>query len=167
MENIRGCIQKLPDWVDNEVYAYNNNTRWEATQRIMAAELTRLTHKIAIQLHLVAKSCTIHSRRPVRKIWIHPRSTESEITLLVFLQILTAPKKFSNKVYICSVMIFPTIIQPFPEELWRLEVFTTMKDEAGFFRVVRLCSYMVWYHSFRGSCCIHLTSVKSGYTVLN
>jgi len=21
----------------------------------------------------VAKSCTIHSRRPVRKIWIHPR----------------------------------------------------------------------------------------------
>jgi hypothetical protein len=26
------------------------NTRWEATQRIMAARLTRLTHKIAIQL---------------------------------------------------------------------------------------------------------------------
>jgi hypothetical protein len=25
----------------------------------MAAKLTRLTHKIAIQLHLVAKSCTI------------------------------------------------------------------------------------------------------------
>jgi hypothetical protein len=21
---IRGCIQKLPDWVDNEIYAYNN-----------------------------------------------------------------------------------------------------------------------------------------------
>jgi hypothetical protein len=36
----------------------------------MAAELTRLTHKIAIQLHLVAKSCNIcssRSRRPVRK----------------------------------------------------------------------------------------------------
>jgi hypothetical protein len=30
------------------------NTRWEATQRFMAAKLTRLTHKIAIQLHLVA-----------------------------------------------------------------------------------------------------------------
>jgi hypothetical protein len=44
-------------------------TRWEATQRVMAANLTRLTHKIAIQLHLVAKSCTIWSslsRRPVR-----------------------------------------------------------------------------------------------------
>jgi hypothetical protein len=37
----------------------------------MAAKLTRLTHKIAIQLHLVAESCTIcttRSRRPVRKL---------------------------------------------------------------------------------------------------
>jgi hypothetical protein len=36
----------------------------------MAAKLTRLTHKIAIQLHLVAESCAIcssRSRRPVRK----------------------------------------------------------------------------------------------------
>jgi len=36
----------------------------------MAAELTRLTHEIATQLHLVAESCTICSscsRRPVRK----------------------------------------------------------------------------------------------------
>jgi hypothetical protein len=47
------------------------NTRWEATQRVMAAKLTRLTHKIAIQLHLVAESCTIYSsrsRRSVRKL---------------------------------------------------------------------------------------------------
>jgi hypothetical protein len=21
---IQGCIQKFPDWVDNEIYAYNN-----------------------------------------------------------------------------------------------------------------------------------------------
>jgi hypothetical protein len=36
----------------------------------MAAKLTRLTHKIAIQLHLVAESCTIYSSRsgqPVQK----------------------------------------------------------------------------------------------------
>jgi hypothetical protein len=36
----------------------------------MAAKLTRLTHKIAIKLHLVAESCTIcssRSRWPVRK----------------------------------------------------------------------------------------------------
>jgi hypothetical protein len=45
--------------------------RWEATQRVMATKLTRLTHKTAIQLHPVAESCTIlssHSRRPVRKL---------------------------------------------------------------------------------------------------
>jgi hypothetical protein len=38
----------------------------------MAAKLTRLTHRIAIQLHLVAESCTIcssRSRWPVRKLW--------------------------------------------------------------------------------------------------
>jgi len=42
----------------------------------MAAKLFRLTpHKIAIQLHLVAESCTIHSprsRRPVRKLFDTP-----------------------------------------------------------------------------------------------
>jgi hypothetical protein len=46
-------------------------TDWEAAQRVMAAKLTRLTHKIAIQLHLVAESSTIcssRSRRPVRKL---------------------------------------------------------------------------------------------------
>jgi len=47
------------------------NTRREATQRIMAAKLTGLTHKIAIQLYLMAESCTIRSsrsRRPVQKL---------------------------------------------------------------------------------------------------
>jgi hypothetical protein len=47
------------------------NIRLEATQRVMAAKLTRLTYKRAIQLHLFAESCTIcssRSRRPVRKI---------------------------------------------------------------------------------------------------
>jgi hypothetical protein len=37
----------------------------------MTAKLTRLIHKIAIQLHLVAETCTIcsyRSRRPVRKL---------------------------------------------------------------------------------------------------
>jgi len=33
----------------------------------MGAKLTRLTHKIAIQLHLVAESSS-RSRRPVRKL---------------------------------------------------------------------------------------------------
>jgi len=37
----------------------------------MAAKLTRLTHKMAIQLQLVAEGCIIcssHFRRPVRKL---------------------------------------------------------------------------------------------------
>jgi len=37
----------------------------------MGTKLTRLTHKITIQLHLVAESCNIcnsRSRRPVRKL---------------------------------------------------------------------------------------------------
>jgi hypothetical protein len=47
------------------------NTHWEATQRVMVAKLTRLSHKIAIQLHLVVESCTICSscpRQPVQKL---------------------------------------------------------------------------------------------------
>jgi len=55
----------------------------------MATKLTILTHKIAIQLHLVAKSCTIcssRSRRPVRKLLDTPsyiiiiRHSESSVT---------------------------------------------------------------------------------------
>jgi hypothetical protein len=66
---IRWCIQKFPDWAVNEIITIS--IRWEETQRVMAAKVTRLTHKIAIQLHLVTESFTIYSsrsRRPVRKL---------------------------------------------------------------------------------------------------
>jgi hypothetical protein len=52
------------------------NTRSEAIQRVMAAKLTRLTHKIAIQLHLVAESSTFAVLAPDDQsgnVWIHPR----------------------------------------------------------------------------------------------
>jgi hypothetical protein len=55
------------------------NTRWETTQSVMAIKITRLTRKIAIQLHLVAESCTIcssRSRRPVRKLLDIPSYTQ-------------------------------------------------------------------------------------------
>jgi hypothetical protein len=45
------------------------NTRWEATQWVTEAKRTRLTHKIAIQLHLVTESCTICSSRSRRPVW--------------------------------------------------------------------------------------------------
>jgi len=35
---IRGCIQRFPDWVDNEI-SNNNNTRWEATRRLWRQNL--------------------------------------------------------------------------------------------------------------------------------
>jgi len=47
------------------------STRCEATQRVMTGKFTRVIHKIAIQLHLLAESCTIccsRARRPVRKL---------------------------------------------------------------------------------------------------
>jgi hypothetical protein len=68
---IGGCIQKFPDWVITKYTLTTINTRWEATQSVTAPNFTTLTHKIAIQLHLVAESCTIcssRSRRPVRKL---------------------------------------------------------------------------------------------------
>jgi hypothetical protein len=43
----------------------------EATQRVMVAKLTSLTHRIVMQLHLVAESCTIcssSSRQHVQKL---------------------------------------------------------------------------------------------------
>jgi hypothetical protein len=53
----------------------------------MAAKLTRLTHKIATQLHLVAESCTIcssRSRRPVRKLLDNPSyyTLQTNLTLM-------------------------------------------------------------------------------------
>jgi len=69
--SLRWCIQNFPDWVDKKYMLKTTNTHWDATQRIMAAKLTTLAHKIAIQLHLVAESCIIccsRSRRPVRKL---------------------------------------------------------------------------------------------------
>jgi hypothetical protein len=48
----------------------------------METKLTRLTHKLAIQLHLVAESCTIYnscSRWPVLKIL----DTPSHIKIII------------------------------------------------------------------------------------
>jgi hypothetical protein len=72
---IRVCIQKFPDCVVMKYKLTSTNTHWEATKRVMAAKLTRLTHKIAIQLHLVAERCIIRSsrsKRPVRKLFDTP-----------------------------------------------------------------------------------------------
>jgi hypothetical protein len=65
----------------------------------MAAKLTRMTHKIAIQLHLAAESCTVSSSRsrwPVRKLL----NTPSHATLEVF----TAMKIQSHGLLGCDTL---------------------------------------------------------------
>jgi hypothetical protein len=77
-------------------------TRTVATQSVMAAKLTRLTHKIAIQLHLVAESSTIcssRSRRPVRKLLVTP----SHIPLKSVIQRALTGK---NHWHICRVVFW-------------------------------------------------------------
>jgi hypothetical protein len=55
-----------------KIHSYNNKHSLRSnTKRVTAAKLTRLTHKIAIQLHLAAEIRTIRSsrsRRLVRKL---------------------------------------------------------------------------------------------------
>jgi hypothetical protein len=72
----RGCIQKFQDNVDKEINNNNNNKHsLRSNTNCYSDKLTRLTHKIAIELHLVAESCTIcssRSRRPVRKLFVTP-----------------------------------------------------------------------------------------------
>jgi hypothetical protein len=59
-------------WLDDNEINNNNNNKHSlrSNKKGYGGKLTRLTHKIVIQLHLVAESCTIRSsrsRRPVRK----------------------------------------------------------------------------------------------------
>jgi hypothetical protein len=68
-----GCTKVHPKVSGLRHNEINNNNKHSlrSNAKDMAAKLTRLTHKIAIQLRLVAKSCTIcnsRSRRPVRKL---------------------------------------------------------------------------------------------------
>jgi hypothetical protein len=55
----------------------------------MAAKLTRLTHKIAMQLHLVAVSCTICSSRATGgqdgNFWIHHR--KPVVSIIQFIKV--------------------------------------------------------------------------------
>jgi hypothetical protein len=78
---IRGCIQNFGTESITKQTTEAINTRWEATQRVVAAKLTRLTHKIAIQLHLVAESVLfviLAAGGQFGNLWIHPRTRGEE-----------------------------------------------------------------------------------------
>jgi hypothetical protein len=90
------------------------NTRWGATQRVMAAKLTRLTHKIAIQLRLVAESCTIcsaRSRRPVRKLLDTPSHSKYCSVLSDSVDTTTTPSNPPPPTYSPAVHLPPSSIQ--------------------------------------------------------
>jgi len=64
----------------------------------MTVKLTRLTHKIAIQLDLVAESCTIcgsRSRRAVRKLLVTPSYAQRDKGIL--LNWLVGPHPVRNR----------------------------------------------------------------------
>jgi hypothetical protein len=72
---IWGYIQKFPDWVDNEINNNNDKHSLRSNTKGYGCKNGRVTHKIAIQLHLLAESCTIcssRSRWPVRKFLYTP-----------------------------------------------------------------------------------------------
>jgi hypothetical protein len=57
------------------VILYHNKHSLRSNTNVIVAKLTGITHKIAIQLHLVAESCIIYSpcsRKPVRKLLYTP-----------------------------------------------------------------------------------------------
>jgi hypothetical protein len=70
----------------NEINNNNKHSFRSNKNSYDGKKLTRLTHKIAIQLHLVGESCTIfssRSRRPVRKLLYTPSYIYRMISLLI------------------------------------------------------------------------------------
>jgi hypothetical protein len=89
----------------------------------MATKLTRLTHKIAIRLHLVAESCTIcssRSRRPVRKLLVNPRISARIIISKTLFPCILFYSIFVSSCSKCS------IASGADETLWSECVLTTM-----------------------------------------
>jgi hypothetical protein len=113
-------------------------------QRVTAAKLTRLTHKIAIQLYLVAKSCIICSsrcRRPVRKLLDTPSYfTESERNRIGWCGLDSSrSRQGTEAVSLNTVMKF--------QAPWKVQNFLTIWATVSFFR--RLFSMELVYGTRR------------------
>jgi hypothetical protein len=146
---IRGWIQNFPDRLDNEIKTAKINTRWEATQRVMAAKLNTLTHKIAIQLHPVAESCTIwssRSRRPVRKLLDTP---SYDISPLVFIGYTAV--RFNHCSCLWRQIIFVTCHAVYIRVKVSSRVCTPRYDESGCDR--RQDSELLKFGACRGEIC--------------
>jgi hypothetical protein len=90
----------------------------------MAAKVTRLTHKIAIQLHLVAESCTEHFWPPV---FAHSVCDvfPAPITSSIMFYCITNLK--SLKYYNRPVSFLPNFVTSICKGFARLRVFTAVE----------------------------------------
>jgi hypothetical protein len=122
----------------------------------MAAKLTILTHKIAIQLHLLAESCTIcsiHSiRRPVRKILDTPWHSNNIIFLFSFSSSSSSIFYFfpffctvSFTSYSCSTCSsYPTCVCALLWQKLRLN-FASLERERERGRAARSVGFVAWW----------------------
>jgi hypothetical protein len=85
----------------------------------MTTKLTRVTHKIAIQLHLVAESCTIcssRSRWPVRKLLDTPSYLLYDSQEIVDIRHCSTERHVCVFLYVC---VYSTGVTP--SSNWRLK----------------------------------------------
>jgi hypothetical protein len=97
------------------------NTRWEATQRVMEAKFTTVIRKIAIQLRLVAESCTkcsFRSRRPVRKLLDTPSYKSTLVQLVTWVEITFHSVVQNFKMGIMIQLIYPSLFLMLPSDGW-------------------------------------------------
>jgi hypothetical protein len=81
------------------------NTRWEAIQRVVAAKLTVLTHKIAIQLHLMAESSTICSSRSRINLFLPYILHRNRGLNMILLWMQTAERVWDHKIPVWCIRI--------------------------------------------------------------
>jgi hypothetical protein len=135
----------------------------------MTAKLTRLTHKIAMQLHLVAESCTIcssRSRRPVRK----PLDTPSYVNITAGrVPQFTHPWSKCTGDFKCDLWHLPNMLQFFMEAEF---VISSNKKSPQNLQVVVFCvniscSDVKGYQRFGGPSCLHLQIFTINYAKLH
>jgi hypothetical protein len=122
----------------------------------MAAKLTKVTHNITIQLHLVAESCTIcssRSKRPVRKLLDIPSYIRQISIMCCYLHKMT---KFLVRVYKIRKYL---MLSKFGRHMYAgyLSLRTHRPLMHGKDRVpkIALRYYGIEFNTFKGVRCVH------------
>jgi hypothetical protein len=76
MDEVRGCIQKFPEWVDNEIYAYKNKHSLGSNTKDCGGK----TYYTYLQnSDITAPNGSSRSRRPVVRIRLRFCETEDDV----------------------------------------------------------------------------------------